>query len=41
MKLKAKKYLMEDKYLYWRDDTHWNHNGIFVAMSYINKIIKK
>ena len=41
MKLKAKKYLTEDKYLYWRDDTHWNHNGIFVAMSYINKIIKK
>ena len=41
MKLEAKKYLKKDKYLYWRDDTHWNQHGIFVAMSYINKIIKK
>ena len=41
MKLQAQKYLSEDKYLYWRDDTHWNYNGIFEAMSYVNDIVKK
>ena len=33
--------LSKEKYLYWRDDTHWNHNGIYEAMSYVSDIIKK
>ena len=41
MSLSAPKYLSNGKYLYWKDDTHWNRNGIFVAMNYINSIIKK
>ena len=41
MSLSVSKYLSEGKYLYWRDDTHWNHNGIFVAMNYVSNIIKK
>mgnify|MGYP001281529438 FL=1 len=41
MSLSVAKYLSEGKYLYWRDDTHWNHNGIFVAMNYVSNIIKK
>ena len=41
MKLSVPKYLAEGKYLYWRDDTHWNHYGIFEAMNYVNGIIKK
>ena len=41
MKLSVSKYLTEGKYLYWRDDTHWNYNGIFESMHYLNSIIKK
>ena len=41
MKLAASKYLSEEKYLYWRDDTHWNYYGIFESMKYVNSIIKK
>ena len=41
MKKKAEEYLIDDKFLYWRDDTHWNHNGIFVAMTFIKDIMKK
>jgi len=41
MKLSVSKYLAEGKYLYWRDDTHWNYNGIFESMYYLNGIIKK
>ena len=41
MSLSVSKYLSEEKYLYWRDDTHWNHNGIYEAMSYVSDIIKK
>ena len=41
MKLSASKYLSEGKYLYWRDDTHWNHYGIYESMNYINSIINK
>ena len=41
MKLQTQKYLSESKYLYWRDDTHWNYNGIFEAMSYVNDVVKK
>tara|TARA_B100001250_G_scaffold172217_1_gene148253 strand:+ start:697 stop:1794 length:1098 start_codon:yes stop_codon:yes gene_type:complete len=35
------KYLKEGKYLYWRGDTHWNYNGIYESMNYVNNIIKK
>ena len=41
MKLSVPKYLAEGKYLYWRGDTHWNYNGIFESMNYVNSIIKK
>ena len=41
MKLSVSKYLSEGKYLYWRDDTHWNHYGIYESMNYVNSIIKK
>tara|TARA_B100001123_G_scaffold183398_1_gene210011 strand:+ start:999 stop:2264 length:1266 start_codon:yes stop_codon:yes gene_type:complete len=40
MKFSVSKYLSEGKYLYWRDDTHWNHYGIYESMNYINSIIK-
>ena len=41
MKNSVPSYLSEGKYLFWRDDTHWNNYGIFVAMNYIDKIINK
>ena len=41
MKNSVPSYLSEGKYLFWRDDTHWNNYGIFVAMNYINKITNK
>ncbi len=41
MKNSVPSYLSKGKYLFWRDDTHWNNYGIFVAMNYINKIINK
>ncbi|MBK6608712.1 MAG: hypothetical protein IPG24_25330 [Leptospiraceae bacterium] len=24
--------ISSEEYVYWRDDTHWNHLGIFAAM---------
>tara|TARA_B100001123_G_C15294266_1_gene1018583 strand:- start:518 stop:1618 length:1101 start_codon:yes stop_codon:yes gene_type:complete len=41
MKTSASKYLSEEKYLYWRDDTHWNQNGIYESMNYVSSIIEK
>ena len=41
MKKSVPKYLKEEKYLYWRDDTHWNYNGIYESMNYVNSIINK
>ena len=41
MQTGAKKYLKKDEFLFWRDDTHWNQNGILVAMKYIRDIIGK
>ena len=41
MKNSVPSYLSKGKYLFWRDDTHWNNYGIFVAMDYINKVINK
>ncbi len=37
----ASKYLSEEKFVYWRDDTHWNPNGIFEAMNFVNNIFQK
>ncbi len=31
------KYLLKNEYLFWRDDSHWNKNGIHVAMKFISK----
>ena len=39
MKNQVPKYLSKGKYLYWRDDTHWNKNGIFESMKYVNNKI--
>ncbi len=33
----AEKYKKEGKFIYWRDDTHWNLNGINEVMEYISK----
>ena len=41
MQDEATKYLKKDEFLFWRDDTHWNQNGILVAMKYIKDIIGK
>ena len=41
MKLAVPKYLEKGKYLYWRGDTHWNYNGIFESMNFVNSIIEK
>ena len=41
MKITVADYLVEEKYLYWRDDTHWNYNGIFESMKHLNEIINK
>ena len=41
MQDEATKYLKKDEFLFWRDDTHWNQNGILVAKKYIKDIIGK
>ena len=41
LKTSAPMYLSEEKYLYWRDDTHWNYNGIYESMKYLNSIIQE
>ena len=30
----------KNNFVYWKDDTHWNHHGIKVAMKYVKKIIE-
>ena len=40
LKFLAPEYLSKEEYLYWRDDTHWNYNGIFESMKYLNSTIK-
>ncbi len=37
----AEKYLRLDKYLYWRDDTHWNGTGIRAVLSDVYECIGK
>jgi hypothetical protein len=39
MKNQVPKYLKKGKYLYWRDDTHWNSYGIYESMKYVNSKI--
>ena len=35
------KMLIDKKYLFWKDDTHWNKNGITISMEHIyNNLIK-
>jgi len=36
----SKDYLSLGDYVYWRDDTHWNANGIRVAADFISENIK-
>ncbi len=33
--------IKNENLVYWRDDTHWNYNGINVSMKYIKKIIEE
>ena len=33
--------LKNDKFIYWRDDTHWNKLGIITAMKFIENDLKK
>ena len=33
--------IKNEKLVYWRDDTHWNYNGIDISMKYIRKIIEE
>ena len=37
--LSAEEYLKKNKFIYWKDDTHWNDLGIFSAMQYISNNI--
>ena len=37
--LSAEKYLKQNKFIYWKDDTHWNELGIISAMKYISNNI--
>lgn len=34
--LSAEKHLKQNKFIYWKDDTHWNELGIISAMKYIS-----
>jgi len=38
---KSNKYLNDNKFLFYRDDTHWNPYGIFEAMNFVNLTIDK
>ena len=31
--------LSKNKYLFWRDDTHWNPDGIKIGMECVSKFI--
>lgn len=37
--LSAEKHLKQNKFIYWKDDTHWNKLGIISAMKYISNNI--
>ena len=38
---KAEKKLKEDKLLYFKDDTHWNKEGILAVLPEVNKCINR
>tara|TARA_B110000263_G_scaffold240157_1_gene243099 strand:- start:73 stop:1326 length:1254 start_codon:yes stop_codon:yes gene_type:complete len=40
MKPLVQKYLSSNKYLYWRDDTHWNRYGIYESMKFVSSTFK-
>jgi hypothetical protein len=40
MKPIVSKYLHNNEYLYWRDDTHWNRYGIYESMNFVSSIFK-
>ena len=37
--LSADEHLKKNKFIYWKDDTHWNELGITSAMKYISNNI--
>ena len=41
LKESATKYLIDEKYVYWRDDTHWNQYGILEAAKFVDFIYRK
>ena len=41
MKPLVLRYLSNNRYLYWRDDTHWNRYGIYESMNFVSSIFKK
>jgi hypothetical protein len=41
MTLKASQYLDDDKFLFYKDDTHWNPHGISEAMNFVNLTINR
>ena len=41
LKLSAEKYQKKGEFIYWRDDTHWNVNGINEIMKYIKELDNK
>lgn len=41
LKESISKYLLDEKYLYWRDDTHWNQYGILEAAKFVDFIYRR
>lgn len=41
LKFSAEKYQKKGQFIYWRDDTHWNVNGINEVMRYIKELVNK
>ncbi|MEE9263148.1 MAG: hypothetical protein V3V11_01720, partial [Vicinamibacteria bacterium] len=41
MRKTARRLLEEDRYVFWRDDTHWNGNGIAVAAAEVARFLEK
>ena len=35
LSVEASRLLPDNKYVYWRDDSHWNGDGIKAAMEYL------
>ena len=41
LKNEAKKILINQKYVFWRDDTHWNNIGMSVASNFITTYLNQ